>query len=109
MPRKYRRTLAASSSAPKQCDADGTLQQDVSRQPATSVNILPWLPFLGHMNALASSAEHLARALLKVPLPRRWTHVQGVARQARGLAPVLGADADLLETAAWLHDISYAP
>jgi HD domain len=28
---------------------------------------------------------------------------------ARGLAPVLGTDADLLEAAAWLHDIGYAP
>ena len=43
------------------------------------------------------------------PLPRRWAHVQGVAARARGLAPVLGADADLIEAAAWLHDIGYAP
>jgi putative nucleotidyltransferase with HDIG domain len=43
------------------------------------------------------------------PLPRRWAHVQGVAARARSLAPVLGADADLLEAAAWLHDIGYAP
>ena len=109
MPPKYRRTLAASSSVPEQCTAGRDASQDVSRQPATSVNIPPWLPSLGHMNALASSAERLARALLKVPLPRRWAHTQGVARKARSLAPVLGADADLLETAAWLHDIGYAP
>ena len=61
------------------------------------------------MNTLASWAEHLARALLREPLPRRWAHVQGVAARARGLAPVLGADADALEAAAWLHDIGYAP
>jgi hypothetical protein len=61
------------------------------------------------MNTLASWAEPLARALLQQPLPRRWAHVQGVAARARGLAPVLGADADLLEAAAWLHDIGYAP
>ena len=42
-------------------------------------------------------------------LPRRWAHVEGVAAQARGLAPVLGANTDLLEAAAWLHDIGYAP
>ena len=40
---------------------------------------------------------------------RRWAHVQGAAAWARGLAPLLGADADLLEAAAWLHDIGYAP
>ena len=61
------------------------------------------------MNALASWAEDLAEALLQVPLPRRWAHVQGVAARARRLAPVLGTDADLLEAAAWLHDIGYAP
>jgi hypothetical protein len=41
--------------------------------------------------------------------PSRWAHVQGVAARARGLAPVLGADADLLEAASWLQDIGYAP
>ena len=61
------------------------------------------------MNTLASWAEQLARALLQEPLPRRWAHVQGVAARARSLAPVLGADADLLEAAGWLHDIGYVP
>jgi predicted hydrolase (HD superfamily) len=58
---------------------------------------------------LESWARQLARALLQEELPRRWAHVQGVAARARGLAPVLGADADLLEAAAWLHDVGYAP
>ena len=61
------------------------------------------------MNTLASWAEQLAQALLQEALPRRWAHVQGVAARARSLAPVLGADADLLEAAAWLHDVGYAP
>jgi hypothetical protein len=61
------------------------------------------------MNTLTSWSEHLAQALLRDPLPRRWVHVQGVAARARSLAPVLGADAGLLEAAAWLHDIGYAP
>jgi putative nucleotidyltransferase with HDIG domain len=61
------------------------------------------------MNQLASWAEHLAQAHLQEPLPRRWAHVQGAAGRAHSLASVLGADADLLEAAAWLHDIGYAP
>ena len=61
------------------------------------------------MNTLASWAQQLAMALLQEPLPRRWAHVQGVAGRARSLAPVLGSDADLLEAAAWLHDVGYAP
>jgi putative nucleotidyltransferase with HDIG domain len=60
------------------------------------------------MTALASRAGHLAQALLHEPLPRRWAHVQGVAARACSLASVLGADADTLEAAAWLHDIGYA-
>ena len=84
-------------------------EQDVFRRHATSVNVPPQLPSLGRMKTLASWAEPLARALLHEPLPRRWAHVQGVAARARSLAPVLGADADLLEAGAWLHDIGYAP
>jgi hypothetical protein len=61
------------------------------------------------MTTLASWAEPLARALLQEPLSGRLAHSQGVAARARGLAPVLGADADLLEAAAWLHDIGCAP
>ena len=61
------------------------------------------------MNALVSWAGQLSQALLQEALPRRGAHVQGVAARARSLAPVLGADADLVEAAAWLHDIGYAP
>jgi HD superfamily phosphodiesterase len=79
------------------------------RRPARSVNVPPRLSNLGRINTLAPSAQHLARALLHEPLPRRWAHVHGVAARARSLAAVLDADADLLEAAAWLHDIGYAP
>jgi putative nucleotidyltransferase with HDIG domain len=61
------------------------------------------------MQTLAAWAQDLARTLLADALPRRWAHVQGVAAQARSLAPTLGPDADLLEAAAWLHDIGYHP
>jgi HD domain len=74
-----------------------------------SVNVPCRLSSLGRMNTLAPWAEQLARALLQDPLPRRWAHVQGVAARARSLAPVLPTEADLLEAAAWLHDIGYAP
>jgi hypothetical protein len=84
-------------------------EQDVFRRHATPMNVPPPLPNLGRMTTLASWAESLARALLQDPLPRRWAHSQGVAARARGLAPVLAANAGLLEAAAWLHDIGYAP
>ncbi|WBQ04346.1 HD domain-containing protein [Kribbella sp. CA-293567] len=53
-------------------------------------------------------AKSLARDLLAEELPRRWAHTRGVAAQARRLAPGLGADAEVVEAAAWLHDIGYA-
>jgi hypothetical protein len=84
-------------------------EPDVFRRPATSVNVPTLVPSLGRMNTLVSWAEQLARAILQEPLPRRWAHSQGVAARARSLVPVLGTDADLLEAAAWLHDIGYAP
>ncbi len=61
------------------------------------------------MQTTAAWAEGLARKLLEVPLPRRWAHVQGVAARARSIAPALGPDTDLLEAAAWLHDVGYLP
>ena len=57
----------------------------------------------------AAWAEEIARHLLETPLPRRWAHTQGVAAQARSLGPILGRDADLVEAAAWVHDIGYSP
>lgn len=54
--------------------------------------------------AFEVSRRHLAEAL-----PRRWAHVQGVAARARGLRGVVGDDAELLEAAAVLHDVGYAP
>jgi hypothetical protein len=52
------------------------------------------------MDTLAPWAGQLALELLQESLPRRWAHVQGVAARARSLAPVLGADTDLLKAAA---------
>lgn len=52
----------------------------------------------------AKQARTTAGKLLSAALPRRWAHVQGVARQAA----VLFGD-PLLTSAAWLHDIGYSP
>lgn len=57
----------------------------------------------------AAWAMATACRLLAEPLPQRWSHTQGVAARARDLAPILGADAALVESAAWLHDIGYSP
>lgn len=61
------------------------------------------------MQSLPAWAEALARNLLEDALPRRWQHVQGVAARARSLATALTDNEDLLEAAAWLHDIGYLP
>ncbi|MBD0692695.1 HD domain-containing protein [Streptomyces sp. CBMA123] len=54
-------------------------------------------------------ARRIAEQELADTLPRRWSHSQGVARQAAQLAAVAGADDGLLVAAAVLHDVGYAP
>lgn len=54
-------------------------------------------------------ARDLARGLLADSLPRRWAHSQGVGRKAESIADLVGDDAGTLTSAAWLHDIGYAP
>ncbi|WP_042437628.1 HD domain-containing protein [Streptacidiphilus albus] len=54
-------------------------------------------------------ARRIAEQELAATLPRRWSHSQGVARQAALLAAVAGPDDGLLVAAAVLHDVGYAP
>ncbi len=54
-------------------------------------------------------ARDVTEQLLAEPLPRRWAHSQGVGRKAESIADAFGSDAELLVSAAWLHDIGYAP
>ncbi|MFE4869533.1 HD domain-containing protein [Streptomyces sp. NPDC056682] len=54
-------------------------------------------------------AWQIAETELGQSLPRRWAHSQGVARAAASLAKVVNDDADLLASAAVLHDVGYAP
>jgi len=56
----------------------------------------------------AAGARELARSLLEAELPVRWAHSRGVAGQAVALRWLLPQYADVLEAAAWLHDIGYA-
>jgi hypothetical protein len=58
---------------------------------------------------LPAWAREIAQRVLVDALPGRWVHTQGVAAQARAVGPVLGWDTDVIEVAAWLHDIGYAP
>jgi len=56
----------------------------------------------------AKSARAIAEQLLAEPLPRRWRHVQSVARRARWAAEVLSLSQEVV-AAAWLHDVGCAP
>lgn len=52
-------------------------------------------------------ARQMARGLLAAELPRRWAHVQGVARRAEMSGLVVGDESQLVTAAAWLHDVGY--
>ncbi|MEV4640035.1 HD domain-containing protein [Actinoplanes sp. NPDC049548] len=56
---------------------------------------------------LASAAREVAFGLLGT-MGDRWRHTRGVAERAGELASALDLDADILVSAAWLHDIGYA-
>ncbi len=73
------------------------------------MNVPARLTSVDFMPTIAAWAEGLTRSLLADALPRRWSHVQGVAARANSIAPAMGTDAGLLEAAAWLHDIGYLP
>lgn len=98
------RVQVTPATGPSGREASGTSP----RRPAASVHVPCVIRNVDRVNR-ADWAEELTRKLLEVPLPRRWAHVQGVAAQARSLACILGDDAELLEAAAWLHDIGYSP
>jgi putative nucleotidyltransferase with HDIG domain len=58
---------------------------------------------------MVSEAQEMARRVLAEALPRRWQHVQGVAGKAHRVAAALALSREVLVSAAWLHDIGYAP
>ena len=55
-----------------------------------------------------ADARRLAEECLATSHPDRWRHVQGVAARARAVSQS-GADDDPVVSAAWLHDVGYAP
>lgn len=62
-----------------------------------------------HM-ADGSWAGSLAERYLAVSLPRRWRHVEGVARRAGEASAMFTVEAaEILISAAFLHDIGYSP
>ena len=54
------------------------------------------------------SARSVAEQHLAWSLPRRWSHVQGVAGRAEVLRSHLDGG-EMLVAACWLHDVGYAP
>lgn len=62
------------------------------------------------MSQLAAWARQQSEQRLRIALPRRWVHVQGVSERARVATPLFPEDdATLLVAAALLHDVGYAP
>ena len=54
-------------------------------------------------------AAELAERHLATALPQRWVHVQAVAARAGAVSAAVPDDRALIVSAAWLHDIGYAP
>ena len=58
--------------------------------------------------AVIDAASTVAERHLAGALPRRWSHVQGVASRAEVIGPNLDGG-QLLVATCWLHDVGYAP
>lgn len=99
---------AAGPACPAACRSTAPRLETSADGPVTSVDVRRRPRSVADMRQ-ADWAEQIAREFLEIPLPRRWAHTRGVAARARVLAPILGEHADLLQAAAWLHDIGYAP
>lgn len=115
-PAAARRALGIGGSPPARAAPLATLTVDVR----TSVAIWASITYSGlrrltpghaqaMYGALATWARQVAETELRDTLPRRWAHSQGVAQRATVLTEVLGYNADLLASAAVLHDVGYAP
>ncbi|MFJ2632052.1 HD domain-containing protein [Streptomyces sp. NPDC087422] len=61
------------------------------------------------LEARLTREQLIAQHELAGPLPRRWAHSQGVAARAGTLAEIVGDRAALINSAAVLHDVGYAP
>ncbi|MFE7428287.1 HD domain-containing protein [Streptomyces sp. NPDC057545] len=59
--------------------------------------------------SMVTWASAVAEAELSGPLPRRWAHSLGVSQRAAEVAELMEGDAELLTSAAVLHDVGYAP
>lgn len=71
---------------------------------------MPSWRYDGRMSALLIWSRRQADALLRETLPRRWHHVRGVAERVRAISLLFSeSDYEVLEAAAVLHDIGYAP
>lgn len=64
------------------------------------------LPYFDHFWLTGDLERDVTAVLTHHHLPRVAEHVARVAQEARQLATRFGADPELAETAAWLHDIS---
>lgn len=67
-----------------------------------------WSRSVWDMSGIVGAAQANAERLMSEELPRRWRHVQAVARTATGVSSAVGpTDRDVLIASAWLHDIGY--
>jgi uncharacterized protein len=84
-------------------------QNDMDLDPATQGNVPAW------RDAVRAAGRDAALALDKARRDEpgcgisvfnyRWEHVQAVVRLANRLAQLTGADREIVEAAAWLHDV----
>lgn len=89
-------------------ESNGTVPEDEppSQRPNRKLKPVPWREAAREQMFRATHAELVGRhGDTDVSFNYRWEHVKAVVTLANRLAALTGADADVVEAAAWLHDV----
>jgi len=71
-----------------------------------SAGVMPWRRAIKAAAHLAAHRENAQKGRSTQGFLYRWEHVQAVVRLALRLAELAGADRQVVEAAAWLHDVA---
>jgi uncharacterized protein len=94
------------TSSEHQADAERLTSEGAGNGVQTGANPAAWRATIERVARQEALTEARARwGTEQPPFSYRWEHVQAVVRLALRLAELTGADREIVEAAAWLHDI----
>lgn len=105
--RRWRRIPGDGGGTPSKIVINGEWSVNGMAKETNGKMLNPWRKFV--KSAMRNAARQEALRKHKTANPSfnyRWEHVKAVVKTAMRLAELTGADVDIVEAAAWLHDIA---